>query len=74
MSTTALWIADLYETLSDDDKEVVFEFMQRFVPYDDEPLSHEEVEAIRKGDEEYARGECISRDEYMRMYNLDEAV
>jgi hypothetical protein len=36
------------------------------VPEDDEPLTQEDLEAIREGREAYARGECISDDELKR--------
>ena len=50
----------------DDDR---LTLLQKFGPYD-EPLTDREREAMRKGDEDYARGECISRDEVMRKYGF----
>jgi hypothetical protein len=35
-------------------------------PDDDEPLTDEDLEAIREGREEYARGESITNDELRR--------
>lgn len=38
--------------------------------YDDEPLSDEDLDAIRRGQEDYAQGRFITLDEYERKRGL----
>ena len=76
MSEEAIRVAEFYDTLSEDKQEAVFRFLLTLVPYDDEPVTERELELIRKGNEEYARGECISLEELTRMedFPMGEAV
>ena len=40
------------------------------IPYDDEPLTEEDIKAIKEAKEEIARGETISMEELKRQLGL----
>ena len=73
MSEEAIRVAKFYDTFSEDDQEAIFRFMMELLPYDDEPLTEEDLEAIRIGEEQFARGEYISLDELNRQCEAEEA-
>jgi len=70
-------VISLLERLTEDDLEVILPLVERLttpsaeemvarwsaLPPDDEPLTPEDLEAIRLGREEYERGECTPHEE-----------
>jgi len=54
-------------SLSEDDAEIVLTFIRRFIrhPYPEgKPLTPEEAEAFKRGEEEFARGEYLTLEEF----------
>ena len=43
---------------------------RRFIPYDDEPLTFEEVKSIEEAKQELADGKTLSLNEFKVMYGL----
>jgi len=56
-------ISNMLEQLSEEEQVIIFEVVKRFLP--DDMATPDDLEAIAKAREEYARGECV------RLEDLD---
>jgi hypothetical protein len=66
MAVTKKDLNELIQHLSDDDLSLAAEFLKKLVikknrpiPWDDEPTTEEDIHAIKKAKESFARGEGI---------------
>jgi hypothetical protein len=58
-------LIELVNTLSDENALDVLDYVQWLLRDEDDELSQEEWEAVRLGEEQIARGESITLDEYL---------
>ena len=71
MPTTRERLREMVDTLPEDRlDEAAVALRALTIPEDDEPVTDEDLEAIRAGREEYLRGELIPHDVAMREIGL----
>jgi hypothetical protein len=58
----------LVRTLSDEDANDVLEYVRSLLLDEDEELTSKEWEAVRLGEEQIARGESITLDDYLNQH------
>lgn len=71
MATTREQLHEMVDALSDDQFDAARHALWELsIPEDDEPVTAEDLEAIREGHEEYLRGELVPHEEAMRQIGL----
>lgn len=75
MSTNKKELNELIEQLSDKDISLLTDLAKKlihpedyFIPYDDEPLTEDDVKAIEEGHKEYLEGKTIPFEEILHMH------
>jgi len=68
MSPVRNQLVNLIDCLPEQEQQLVFEIVRRFIP--DDVATPEDLEDIKKANEEFSRGETVALDDWKRANNM----
>lgn len=70
LNVRKIMIKRYIDTATKEQVEAFEELIDSFIPYDDEPLTEEEIKAIEEGERQIANGEFVSLEDILRENEL----